>query len=450
MSLTASQTNPHPQLLTSTKTKTKQRRVVPTPLDPIKLRMACADGHLFAVMHFLEQGIDPFIVDAYDGRNALMVATYYHHADVVAAMLLYAQRQYLAERLFQGLSIVDNEGWTVHELAIRRDAVGCLSVLLYLRSKSITVFSDDDGGDYIHHLLDLARSCRAHKVEDFLLTRYFNTEKIQIPPGATQALKRTAFCDEDDCTMSMYKQWWTGALYLAALFPKRTVFVCMRITICFCLLMLFSSRYTSHSMSRSVAFILCQLLELLSMIIMWNLYRKVCLLQPGVIMTDQNQDDNIGSDISRSTTSTRKKCRSYEEALELLVTTSSVAGKSTETVIHNITSSLNTTHNSTRPPMNQQIKRTDFSLSIHTDVCCHICRLYRPMRSFHSKVLNRCVPHSDHYCVFLENSVGRDNYALFIAALLLAVFWTLPLFVWNSGVYLYDHSLTHHYIRYDP
>ena len=410
--LASSQQHPHPQsLTTSTKTTKKQRRhVLPPPLDPIKLRMACADGHLFAVMYFLEQGIDPFIVDTYDGRNALMVATYYHHADVVAAVLLYAQRQYPADRLFQGLSMVDNEGSTLHELAIRRDAVGCLSVLLYMRSKSMAIFSDDDGGDDMERLLNLARSCRAHKVEDFLLNRYFNTEKIQIPSGAIQALKRTAFCDEDDCTMSMYKQWWTGALYLAALFPKRIVFVCMRITIGFCLLMLFSSRNTSHSMSRWYVIVLCHLWELVSMIIMWKLYRKVCLLHPGVIIADQNHTDadnhelNISSSIL-TTTSNRKKYRTYEEALELLMTTSSIAaGKNTETVIHHITPSLNTSDYKTTPPhVNHPIKKTDVSLSFHTDVCCHICRLYRPMRSFHSKILNRCVQHSDHYCVFLEN-----------------------------------------------
>ena len=440
MSELVSQPSPSlPSLKASTKTK-KQRRTLPPPLDPIKLRMACADGHLFAVMYFLEQGIDPFIVDAYDGRNALMVATYYHHADVVAAVLLYAQRQYPPDRLLQGLSIVDNEGWTLDELAIRRDAVGCLSVLLYLRHKSMAIFSDDDGGNYMHHLLDLARTCRAHKIEDFLLHRYINTDQKQIPAGAIQALKRTAICEEDDCTMSMYKQWWTGALYLAALFPKRIVFVCMRITIFFCLLMLFSSRNASHSMGRWILLVVCQLWELLSMIIMWKLYRKVCLLHPGVIVADQNQTDIHASDISPSIlnpTSSRKKYRSYDEALDLLITTSSAFSnrKNTETTFHNMTSSL-------KSP-------TDLSRSIHTDACCHICRLYRPMRSFHSKIMNRCVSHSDHYCVFLENSVGRDNYPLFIAALVLAVFWTLPLFVWNSWIYLYDHSLTHRYLRYD-
>ena len=175
-----------------------------------------------------------------------------------------------------------------------------------------------------------------------------------------------------------------------------------------------------------------------------------------MIIADQNHTDadnhelNISSSIL-TTTSNRKKYRTYEEALELLMTTSSIAaGKNTETVIHHITPSLNTSDYKTTPPhVNHPIKKTDVSLSFHTDVCCHICRLYRPMRSFHSKILNRCVQHSDHYCVFLENSVGRDNYPLFIAALLLAVFWTLPLFVWNSGIYLYDHSLTHHYIRYE-
>lgn len=44
---------------------------------------------------------------------------------------------------------------------------------------------------------------------------------------------------------------------------------------------------------------------------------------------------------------------------------------------------------------------------------CHTCRVLKPLRSKHCRVMRRCVNKFDHYCPFVYNAVGRDNYKYF-------------------------------------
>lgn len=421
---------------------------------PIKLRMACADGQLYAVMFLLNKGThDPFAADPYDGRTPLMVATHYNHPNVVAALLLHAQSHLPPNKVHEGLSMIDSGGQTVHEIAVKRDAVGCLSVLLYLHIQR-TAFAGD--AEQIRHLMELSVASNAHKVIDFLQRRYFPDESSTTKLSALQALKRTALFCQDECMgvddepllSSVVRRLWTAVLSLAALFPKRTVFISMRITIVFSVLIAATSD-AGNTFTTKILRMTLHAVGILSMIIMWFVYRKLCLLDPGTITTLEEKDTATANIVASES---RKKYRSYEEALELLLSTSSIAGKSTEAVIQ-ILSQIDSHNASTTQPLTSPLSSSSclqrqraglpdtFTFNA-TDLCCHTCRIYRPMRSFHSKILNRCIPHSDHSCVFLESTVGRDNYPIFICALLLAVCVTLPLFVANSAVYLREHSLT--------
>jgi len=56
---------------------------------------------------------------------------------------------------------------------------------------------------------------------------------------------------------------------------------------------------------------------------------------------------------------------------------------------------------------------------------CATCGIHRPLRAVHCRTTNRCVRRWDHYCPWIGNSVGEDNYPFFfgfvISALVLAL-----------------------------
>lgn len=67
---------------------------------------------------------------------------------------------------------------------------------------------------------------------------------------------------------------------------------------------------------------------------------------------------------------------------------------------------------------------------------CHTCRVRRPLRSKHCKILKCCVNKFDHYCPFVGNTVGRDNYKFFIGLLcthaIVGLFWEITaVYLWR-------------------
>jgi palmitoyltransferase ZDHHC13/17 len=48
---------------------------------------------------------------------------------------------------------------------------------------------------------------------------------------------------------------------------------------------------------------------------------------------------------------------------------------------------------------------------------CHTCHVRRPLRSKHCKIQRVCINKFDHFCPFVGNTVGRDNYIYFFGLL---------------------------------
>jgi palmitoyltransferase len=71
---------------------------------------------------------------------------------------------------------------------------------------------------------------------------------------------------------------------------------------------------------------------------------------------------------------------------------------------------------------------------------CHSCRVRRPLRSKHCKLQRRCVQKFDHFCPFVGNTVGRDNYCYFYSLLIMhsicGILWeiTAIYLVWRVKV----------------
>lgn len=67
---------------------------------------------------------------------------------------------------------------------------------------------------------------------------------------------------------------------------------------------------------------------------------------------------------------------------------------------------------------------------------CHTCRVCKPLRSKHCKLQRCCIQKFDHFCPFVGNTVGRDNYKYFVFLLLshvcaYIVWFTIALYMMN-------------------
>jgi hypothetical protein len=69
---------------------------------------------------------------------------------------------------------------------------------------------------------------------------------------------------------------------------------------------------------------------------------------------------------------------------------------------------------------------------------CHSCHLVKPLRSKHCKMLRHCVQKFDHFCPFVGNTVGRDNYKYFVGLLCMhsicGVLWEVTAFYYCNRV----------------
>lgn len=68
-------------------------------------------------------------------------------------------------------------------------------------------------------------------------------------------------------------------------------------------------------------------------------------------------------------------------------------------------------------------------------VCCHTCHLRRPLRSKHCKMLRKCIHKFDHFCPFVGNTIGRDNYKFFVGLLFIHIISGIS---WEITAYLYS------------
>ena len=70
---------------------------------------------------------------------------------------------------------------------------------------------------------------------------------------------------------------------------------------------------------------------------------------------------------------------------------------------------------------------------------CHTCHVRRPLRAKHCKNLGRCIHKFDHFCPFVGNTVGRDNYRYFVGLLFVHIVCAV---LWEITAYWYSCRVT--------
>merc|ERR1719233_1314110 len=70
---------------------------------------------------------------------------------------------------------------------------------------------------------------------------------------------------------------------------------------------------------------------------------------------------------------------------------------------------------------------------------CVTCRHIRPLRSKHCSTLDTCVIRYDHYCPFLANTIGAQNYRFYLLFLVVTIA-TLPTITTFEIMYMIEHE----------
>ena len=342
-----------------------------------------------------------------------MAAAFNKQADVIVILLLFAFKHMSAVQLERGMWTRDSDNLTAAHIAIKMSSVECVSVLLYLHPKFAHIVEDLDEYPNFYTTLDSSslQSKRILKIlgkstEDMLLRS--GRLPISCPNGTERPRQLFYKIVTSAATLAMKN---------IEKIPRELIFLSLRITFFYSVYMFVAS----FSMATyNCAALLFHILGILSILFMWLLYSKLCRSNPGCLPMNDTAvtSDHQIFEIFRSEGEICGGVENYDFALNLLYMSSNIVK----------TSSL-------------KVKPVVFYDLHSRRYCCHYCRNFQPLRSRHSKTLGRCIPNYDHYCIFLRNHIGRDNYPYFIGSLVAATGFVLPLFLYNTLSYLIEIDL---------
>lgn len=64
---------------------------------------------------------------------------------------------------------------------------------------------------------------------------------------------------------------------------------------------------------------------------------------------------------------------------------------------------------------------TDLTPPLDTYTECTICKHYKPFKSHHCSICDKCILDMDHHCIWLNNCIGRNNRQLFYRFIFLCI-----------------------------
>lgn len=350
-----------------------------------------------------------------------MVATEHDKADIIAVLLRGASLKSDCVQLSNGIHALNREGLSVAHIAIKYCSVASLSVLLHMCPKLIV--PDEDEGVFRGFLSGLQNDNNV-EVAEFLIRYYPNIARQLLPnQNSKVSIDRptakniegcvesaSSICSQADTSFQKHQAGRsTSRLHdVLGVFSNSLIFISIGIAFFI----------TSYILTDTIGggdscciknLRLC--FGCISLRYIWLLYSKLCRQSAGSVHAPGGPLRDTSRDIHATDLDENHDCkyRTYDDALCMLYSSSEIL----------------------RVPNGL----AGYSRMTDSDFCCHYCRSYQPYGSAHSKKLGRCIPNYDHYCVFLQNHVGRDNYPYYVGSLIAAVGFVMPLFMMNLFFY---------------
>lgn len=373
------------------------------------LLQASREGHNQAVLYLLDNGANPFGQDAalFNGETAVITAARNGHADCVAICCLSRENCDFE----QGLRLGDNQNSTAWHWAVRGQHVKVLSVLLQLAPERYLLALEavvQGSGHALASSNEFKAFVKMHYPSVSASASAWGTEldkdKLNPPAQARSAdiLKHWGY---------KLSTWYIMESYLIGTAPYLCQF---SLVVGF----LHSLQFMWHREMWIPTWKMAPLhaINMLSQALLWYLVRFTRNKHPGMI--------EIADDLS-----------SYDRVLQRIVT-STRADVSAAATAATVASSQLAATAAALPLASADLPRVLTSSS-----CCHFCRIWKNEHEHdgHSPVTHQCIPEYDHFCVYLGQDIGRDNYGPFFAALGLMAVIILPIYLSLSVMYIGHH-----------
>ena len=367
-----------------------------------KLRQACMQGSLPLVIYLLETENNPedvFKIDHIDGKTPLILASEVGNADIVAVLLIKGLSVIKNEKDFKirskFINIKDNNGYTAMHYASHYNHTSVVSVLSYFDETSIEITDNNN-----RNALKISIQMKSYDTINFLQSRFYPQyniklllkESLDYCYNNTNSIEYINSLSIYNYIIYIFCKYWGRYMSkksLERLSPILSYYsskLSMLISFIYTIIFFYNSDHSKYGW-RIYLYILSIILQFIVIFLMMRIYYK----NPGEYNTKV---------ISVNTS----RFLSYDDAIRAL----------------------------------SKNKFNSGFISSKT-FCCHICRIYRPMRMGHSIYSGKCIPTYDHFCGFLWKDIGRNNYCEFITIISVMSLLAMPSFMWTSILYNIDH-----------
>jgi len=359
---------------------------------------ACREGHSLAVLYLLDNGSNPFLNDPFrfDGETALIAASKNGHADIVAICCFHSEWVSLRD---EGISIKDNLGLDCVQWAIRLHHVNCLSVFLHVQPNLIGEI------DQLAKQVDTPSTILSSpEFKSFIMMHYPQQIGILRAASRNSVYKRSANATLRQPTVWSFdrfvKSWccscasWYRLENSLVSYAPYACFISLFLGFCVSIVFALSSEmWLPYSKMIPLHF-----LNFTSQVLLWRQIFLANKIEAGAVYVSSLYDQNLQRIVELARAGVKEAAAATAEQ------------------------------------SNSRILRGD-TTHVASD-CCHICRTWKRDHVGHSPVTHRCIPDYDHYCVYLGQDIGRDNYPAFFFALGLMAVVVMPVFILLAVIFV--------------